>query len=154
MKRFSAAALLLLLVFIIPVMALADLEIYYLDVGQADAAFIRCDGHSMMIDGGNPDDSQFIYSFLKNTVNVTELDCVIASHPHDDHIGGLGAAFRACKVGILYTTMMEYDSRHFESLLNYAAKQGTSIIVPYVRDHFQLGGAEVTFLSPIYEYDD
>lgn len=33
------------------------LKVHYIDVGQADAALIVCNGKSMLIDGGNPDDS-------------------------------------------------------------------------------------------------
>ena len=35
----------------------SKLEVTFLDVGQADAALIQCDGHSMLIDGGNAADS-------------------------------------------------------------------------------------------------
>ena len=41
---------------------------YFIDVGQADAALIECDGHYMLIDGGNKGDSNTIYSVLKKAV--------------------------------------------------------------------------------------
>ena len=84
--------------------ALAELNVYFLDVGQGDAAYIECDGHAMMIDGGNPGDSQFIYSFLKKQTD--HLETIIATHPHNDHVGGLPAAFKACSVDTLYTTCL------------------------------------------------
>ena len=39
----------------------------FIDVGQADAALIECDGHYMLIDGGNKSDSSLIYTVLKNS---------------------------------------------------------------------------------------
>lgn len=39
----------------------------FIDVGQADAALIECDGHYMLIDGGNKGDSSLIYTVLKNS---------------------------------------------------------------------------------------
>lgn len=39
--------------------------IHFIDVGQADSALITCDGHSMLIDGGNVDDSNLLYSVRK-----------------------------------------------------------------------------------------
>lgn len=33
-------------------------EVHYIDVGQADATLIKCDGEAMLIDGGNVDDSR------------------------------------------------------------------------------------------------
>ncbi|MBO5127843.1 MAG: MBL fold metallo-hydrolase, partial [Clostridia bacterium] len=63
-------------------------SIHFLDVGQADAALVECDGHYMLIDGGNKADSDMIYSVLKNT-GVEKLDIVVGTHGHEDHIGGL-----------------------------------------------------------------
>ena len=40
-------------------------EIDYLNVGQADCAFIQCDGFNMLIDGGNAADSDLVVSFQK-----------------------------------------------------------------------------------------
>ena len=39
--------------------------IHFIDVGQADSALVTCDGHSMLIDGGNADDSNLVYSVLQ-----------------------------------------------------------------------------------------
>ena len=40
-------------------------SIHFIDVGQADAALVQCDGEYMLIDGGNKADSNKIYSVLK-----------------------------------------------------------------------------------------
>ena len=44
----------------------STLEIQFIDVGQADAALILCNGKTMLIDGGNRGDSNVIYTVLKN----------------------------------------------------------------------------------------
>ena len=51
-------------------------SIHFIDVGQADAALVECDGHYMLIDGGNKADSNVIYSVLRNA-NVPKLDIVV-----------------------------------------------------------------------------
>lgn len=84
------------------------LEVYFLDVGQGDATVILCDGEVMMVDGGPPSASQFIYSFLRNTLQVDHIDVMIATHPHADHVGGLAAALNACSVNVLYTSETNY----------------------------------------------
>ena len=66
-------------------------SIHFIDVGQADAALVECDGHYLLIDGGNKNDSSRIYAVLKNA-GVKKLDMVIATHVHEDHVGGLSGA--------------------------------------------------------------
>ena len=38
------------------------LTVTWLDVGQGDAAVIQCDSQSMLIDGGKPEKSSYIYA--------------------------------------------------------------------------------------------
>ena len=88
--------------------AAAGLQVHFLDVGQGDAALIMCDGEAMLIDGGPAVASQFLFSYLRQ--HVEELDVVVATHPHDDHIGGLPAALNAMPVGVIYSPVTEWDS--------------------------------------------
>lgn len=84
-------------------------EIYYLDVGQGDAACVLCDGHAMLIDGGDRNKSDLMYSFLKSH-SISKLDCVIASHPDADHIGGLAGALNYATTSTAYCTTDEHDT--------------------------------------------
>ena len=61
--------------------------IHFIDVGQADSALVTCDGHSMLIDGGNVDDSNVLYSVMQREADG-HLDYVVGTHAHEDHIGG------------------------------------------------------------------
>lgn len=127
--------------------ALCDMAVHFLDVGQADAAVILCDGEALMIDGGNAADSQFIYAYLKNNLGLQHMEYMICTHPHEDHVGGLPAALNACTVGVILSPVTAYDSRPFQSLLKYAERQGVGLTVPQRGDTFQVGGATVTVVS-------
>ena len=74
----------------------------------------------MMFDGGSAGNSSFVYSYLQNTLGLEHIDVMVASHPHEDHIGGLSGALNACSVGTIYSPVTEYDSKQFSSLLKYA----------------------------------
>ena len=128
------------------------LHIYFMDVGQADATIISCGDMALMIDGGNSGDSSLIYSMLRNVLGIEHIDYMIATHPHEDHVGGLSGALNACSVDMLYTSVLEYDSKAFNSLLYYAQRQNTAILIPQPGDTFYIGSARVEILSPIREY--
>lgn len=126
--------------------ASADLEIHFIDVGQGDATLILCDGESMLIDGGSSSQSQMIYQYIRNTAGLKHLDYIIATHPHDDHIGGISSALNAVPADLLLTPVLEWDSKPFKSMIKYAQKQGTVITVPTDGDTLRLGSAVVTIL--------
>lgn len=134
--------------FVFPVFALADIEIHYLDVGQADAALILCDNEAMLIDGGNVDDSSMIYTYLKNH-GISHLKYVIASHGHEDHVGGISGALNFATVETAYCSVTEYDSKPFANFKKYLALQNVEITVPMAGDSFMLGSASVEIIGPI-----
>ena len=59
------------------------LTVWFLNVGQADAAVLQCDGQTMMIDGGNAADSDFIYAWLKEH-GMDQIDAMVCTHAHED----------------------------------------------------------------------
>ena len=157
MKKILSLLLLMLLMFTAgcgTVASAENLVVYFLDVGQADAAILQCGDEVMMIDGGESSDSSLIYSYLTKTLGITHIDYMIATHPHSDHIGGLSGALNACSVGVVYSPVRSYDSKQFSSLVKYTQKQGRDLTVPKVGDSFSFGDAQVQFLSPMKEYSN
>lgn len=124
----------------------SEFRVLFIDVGQADAALVFCDGETMLIDGGNVGDSDRIYTVLQKQ-NVSHLDYVICTHAHEDHVGGLSTALTACTVGAVYSPVTEYDSKAFGNFIRKAEEQSLEIITPDVGDKIYLGGAEVEFLA-------
>lgn len=123
-------------------------EIHFFDVGEADSSLIECDGHYMLIDGGNPSSSSFLYSYLEKH-GIKYLDYIICSHPHTDHVGGLAGALNYASVGIAYAPVTEYDGRSFNSFVKYLGTQNKDIVVPTAGNTIELGSAIVTFLGPL-----
>lgn len=62
--------------------------VHFIDVGFGDSIFIETSGKNVLIDGGLPDAGNRILSYLEG-LNVTKVDLMIATHPHEDHVGGL-----------------------------------------------------------------
>ena len=124
----------------------AELEIHFIDVGQADAALVTCDGEAMLIDGGDIDDSSLIYTYLKNN-GITTLDYVIASHAHEDHVGGLTGALNYAEAKRVLCPVTDYDSEAFKNFQKYVDKQNLTIEIPGAGDAFALGDAKVHILG-------
>ena len=128
-------------------------EIHFLDVGQADAALVLCDDEAMLIDGGNAEDSSLIYSYLK-THGIDNLQYILCTHPHEDHVGGLSGALNYATVGTVYCSMNSYDSKTFDSFERYVEKQGKEIEIPSAGDTFSLGSSTISILGPMGYYSD
>ena len=120
-------------------------RVTFIDVGQADSALIECDGHYMLIDGGNVADSNKIYSILSKN-NISYLDYVIGTHGHEDHIGGLSGALSYAKAGTVFCPVKAYDSKAFKNFSAKADENG-GIIVPSVGEVFSLGSASIEILG-------
>ena len=127
--------------------------VQYLDVGQGDSELIQCDGHYMLIDGGTSKYSDKIYATLK-AQNITALDYIVNTHPHEDHVGGLSGALQFATVKTALSPVKSYDGEGFKDFVKYLKKQGVSITVPSPGDTFTLGSACVTVLGPIEDSDD
>ena len=130
-----------------------SLQVYFIDVGQADAALLICDGHYMLIDGGNAEDSDLVYSYLERH-GAKNLDYMVSSHAHEDHIGGRSGALNYAKVDTVLCPVTEYSSKVFQNMVKYLEQQGKSLTVPAPGDKFDLGSARVEILGPVQEYDD
>ena len=129
--------------------ALADdstFSIWFIDVGQGDAALVECDGHYMLIDGGDKDQSSKMYSFLKNN-NIDKLDIVVATHAHADHIGGLPGALNYATADLVLSPVDTYDSEAFNDFKKYADKNGNGIVIAHEGDTFKLGSADIEILA-------
>ena len=132
----------------------SEFIVYYLDVEQAAAAFIICDGYTMLIDGGDVGSSSLIYSFL-NRHEIDHLDFIVNTHPHADHVGGLaGALNRVSSVGTVFGSATEYDTRAFENFVKYLHEHGVDITIPKAGDSFLLGSALIEILAPVRNYND
>ncbi len=63
-------------------------NVHFLDVGQGDSILICGSEKNVLIDGGERSEGETVLENLEE-FGVKTIDCIIATHPHSDHIGGL-----------------------------------------------------------------
>lgn len=104
-----------------------DLNIHFIDVGQADCTLIELpNGETALIDGGNRGDSDLIVNYI-NELGIDFIDYIIATHPHEDHIGGLPEVIKNFEIGKIYMTKKSATSKIYKTLLNEIKTKGLKI---------------------------
>jgi len=79
------------------------MTVHFLDVGQADSIFINMGSYEILIDGGNNADGSLVVNYLKPYVDGN-LELIVATHAHEDHIGGLDNVISAYQIDtIIYS---------------------------------------------------
>ncbi|MGI6498302.1 MAG: ComEC/Rec2 family competence protein [Oscillospiraceae bacterium] len=125
----------------------SGLRVHFIDVGQADAILIQSNGENMLIDAGNRADGDLMVAYLKRQ-GVDALKYVIATHPHEDHIGGMAAVLEAVPADTILLSESDHPTNVFERLLDTIDEQGCRVIQAVVGNRYAIGGASVTILSP------
>lgn len=128
-----------------------SLIVHFIDVDQADCALLECGGQYMLIDGGNRDDGQLVVSYLEQQ-GVEELEAVVCTHAHEDHVGGLPSVLAVYPTKAVYAPTKTYASKVFDDFLYYTDQQGLEVTLPVPGDTMTLGAAQVTVLGPVKTY--
>jgi len=97
---FSITILVVVLLIIqtnVPVTAQANEELFvtFIDVGQGDSSLLSTsNGIDVLIDGGPTSAGQTVLSYI-NSQGIDDIEVVVISHQHADHIGGLLDVFQS-----------------------------------------------------------
>lgn len=141
-------------------LSLGDLQVYYLDVGQGDSELLFLpDGTTILIDSGDRSCIDYVADALRD-YGVKDIDILIATHPHADHIGCMATVVRNFDIGTIYMPKVAEDltptTVAYEKLLESIQKKGLQIrtgkagVVAYETDDIRL-----EFLAPSgKQYDD
>lgn len=125
------------------------LKVHYINVGQGDSILLQVNNKNLLIDAGPKSSRSDLISYLNNQ-NIKSLDYVIATHPHEDHIGGMSKIIETYAIGSFYAPKVNHSSKSFESMIDALQKKNLKIN-PIKKDvnSIDLGkGTTVSIFSP------
>lgn len=133
---------------------IGHLVVHYIDVGQADCMLLIAGETTILIDGGNTDTAGNVVAYLQR-YGVEDLDLVVGTHPHGDHIGGLPVVLAHFPVETVWSTTKNYNSQTFDRMVQNAQKQGAQMVVPAPGTVYEADALSVTVLGPLGKsYED
>lgn len=121
------------------------LQIWFLDVGQADSILIQDNDAYMLIDAGNNEDGEKLVSYFQ-TLGIESFQYVIATHAHEDHIGGMDDIIDNFDIDTFYMPDVITTTKTFESVLDSLEEKNIAFQTPVVDSTFELGNATIQVL--------
>lgn len=122
------------------------LNVYFIDVGQADSILLENKGHYMLIDAGNNEDGSKLVNYF-NEQDIKEFDYVVGTHAHEDHIGGMDDIIKNFKIDNFYMPDAITTTKTFEDVLDALEETNVIFQTPKVNQTFNLQDTTITTLS-------
>lgn len=119
----------------------------FIDVGQADSVLIRNGNYNMLIDAGNNEDGEKLVNYFKS-LGIEEFTYVFATHPHEDHIGGMDDIINNFKIDNYYMSNKLSTTKTFMDVLDALDRRNLKYTVPNKGDKLKLGDANIKVIYP------
>ena len=124
--------------------------IVFLDVDQGDGALIVSNGQTALIDGGEDEFNERTYNKIRG-YKVTDLDLIVASHIHSDHIAAIPFFMERLKTGNIIIdnskNRTEGDIKSLNKILGICEDKKTKVFSPIRATVVNVGDFELTVLG-------
>lgn len=124
-------------------------KIFFLDVGQGDATYIKTsNGEDILIDGG-PDNQ--VLSELGKVMDFSdnEINLVILSHPHADHLSGLIEVANRYKINQIWESGVDYPSATYDAWKNLIKEKNIPDKFVSEGDSYEFSNVKITVVYPL-----
>ena len=91
--------------------------VHYIDVGQGDCILIQVNNKNLLMDSGPSSSRKDLLDYLEK-LNIKKFDYIIATHPHEDHIGNMDTIIKRYSIGSFYSPKVISSSTTFENMIS------------------------------------
>jgi len=139
-----------------PIAADADAEFHFIDVGQGDAAMVITSEAVVVIDCGTVSSSDVLTEYIRRYTD--KIDCLVISHPHEDHMGGAAALINEFEIGeIIMEGFDEFDDdapAFYERAYDAMVEHELYPVIATAGESHTYGDITMKILSPEKDYND
>lgn len=135
----------------------STLEVHYIDVGQGDCSLILSEDEAVLIDTGEKANGELICEYLAEH-NVDDIDCLLLTHPHSDHMGAASYIIDNMDVKQIVipkvTDDMTPTTKFYENFLKSVQAKGLKMTAASPGLSIKIGDSELKIISPVKDYKD
>ncbi len=129
----------------------------FIDVGQGNCTLITCGETTILVDAGDKAYGETVVNYL-NEKDVDDIDLLIATHPHSDHIGGLIEVANSFSIGDIIMPSVPKaivpTNSTYRNFLTAISNNNNKIIKAQSGMTYTYGELQVEIFGPIGEYED
>lgn len=124
-----------------------ELAVHYIDVGQGDATLLQTSAGAVLIDCGSKEYGDDILAYIEGE-GITELEYLIFTHPHEDHMGCAPAILRGITVKNVIMNDRTSTTNYFEKTLDAIEELGINVILAEPDEIITVGALQLRILGP------
>ena len=132
----------------------SDTKVVFLDVGQGDAILISQGSNQILIDGARR--GKVLLEQLGRHMPFWDhsIEAVVATHPDEDHIGGLIDAVNMYHIGVFLDTKEKSDTAVYKALQEAKSARGVKDIETFTGLAVKLpDGGHIETLHPFVSFE-
>lgn len=123
------------------------LQVHFIDVGQGDSILVVQNNEAMLIDAGENEKGREVVDYCEKQ-GISEIKYLVATHAHEDHIGGMDDVIENLEVDNIILTKSDYSTITYEEVITAAKEKNVNEIYPKVGNSINLGNATIMVVAP------
>ena len=129
----------------------------FIDVGQGNCTLLRCGGKAILVDSGEVGAAQTVINYIKN-LGIDEINCVLVTHPHTDHMGAMTKILYEFKIDDLIMPEIPEEiiptNKTYEKFLTAVSDNAGNVIAAKPGETYSYGEMTLEIFAPLRDYDN